>query len=134
MGGQDQGQDVPEVQTTEAEQPAPSASPAAEPPSPLSLKQILQFVGGLLGWFLVNYAAYWLFFGGKEATTQAFELNLLACLILPANVILFIVLVLKRATRQIAWGMLTAIGMNFIASQILGLSLNAICMVPFFYQ
>jgi hypothetical protein len=80
------------------------------------------FAFGFIGWYLVN-GVIWVLPGNNE-------FNLL--LTLPANILILIILAIIKRTRWIAFGMLTAIALNFLISLVLGLFNQAVCLVPFF--
>ena len=119
-----------DIQPPEVEPPPSSPPPPAEPASFWRSKNTWHFVGGFVGWFLVNGLLYWISYGGMGRTSQP---NQLFCIILPANVFTFIVLIVIKETRQIGWGMLSAIGLNILISTMIGSIFNAVCMIPFFY-
>jgi hypothetical protein len=56
---------------------------------------------------------------------------ILSIILGPLNLIILILLSVIRRTRQIAWGIFAAIGLNLLISLLMGSFENAFCMVPF---
>lgn len=91
------------------------------------------FLIGLVGWFLVNGLLWFMIGNGSfrpsDAETGA---TMAAICAFPANVGVLLFLTIKKNTRRLAGGMLTAIAINLVIALIIGLSFNATCFVPFF--
>ena len=131
MNEQESAQEGFEDRPLDGEPPPDMPPPPAETPPPIPRSKLIwQFVGGFLGWFLVNGAFYWITYGGMNQTTQP---SGLLCVILPANIIAFVILIAIKKTRQVGWGMLSAIGLNMLISIMIGSILNAMCLVPFYF-
>jgi len=113
-----------EDQPPEEGQSIPSEQPARK------FKFTWQFVAGFLGWFLVNGLVWLRLLAGRE-----FSLNYWgsSALIFLLNLAILVFLAWMKSTRQIAWGIAAALGVNLIVSLVLGLTLNAFCLVPFFH-
>jgi hypothetical protein len=101
--------------------PAPAAPKAGEPLSRRA--KIVQFTGGFVGWYLVNFGIYAVTSAGGKGFTAAI-------VIFPANIIVLIILAYKR--RWVALGMLSAIALNLLVALILGIGVAAWCFIPFF--
>ena len=84
------------------------------------------FVGGLLGWYAVNWASWGLV--GGFSTGENIIGNLIC---LPVNLLVLLILAIIRQTRWVALGILAALAINFAISLLLGLQFNAICFIPF---
>lgn len=110
-----------------ASQPPKSAHPSGK------TRRFWLMAAGFLGWFVIN-GLVWLGLSGGIGPVS----NGLAqgpgpdCLMLPLNLVVLFLLSRKASTRPVAGGILAAVGTNFLVSLILGLSLNAFCLIPFF--
>ncbi len=91
------------------------------------------FLVGLLGWYCVNGLLWFALSGGGFDATDATNSNAI-CFLLPANILLPIVLGIIKPTRWFALGMLSAIALNFVVALVLGVFVNALCFVPFFFN
>jgi hypothetical protein len=89
-----------------------------------SKEQIIDFVIGSVGWFLINSAA-WLLTGAVTAETYGMAILVL----LPLNVIALIVFLIIR--RWIGYGILAALSLNLLFSLVIGAMTNATCAIPF---
>lgn len=108
-------------------------SPQPEPPQieekrfqespPSRLNRWLLFASGFFGWYLVMALIY-----GQRFDQE----SLMICggLLFPVNLVI-LVLLLKQQ-RYAGWGILSALGVNFVISLLLGLWNNALCFLPFF--
>ena len=119
-------------QPTEGEQPVPDEQPTEEQPT-RKFKFTWQFAAGFLGWFLVSGLVWPILLAGREFSFED-EAGMICngALIFPLNLIILFLLARKKETRQIAWGIVAALGVNLIVSLVLGLVQNAVCLVPFF--
>ena len=129
-------QHVAETETASAveQEPGPAEEQPPETVQPTKFKLTWQFAAGFLGWFLVNGLAWLILLSGRKFSSG--DETAVICngaLILPLNLIILVLLAWKVGTRQIAWGILAAWGVNLVVSLVLGLSTNAFCLVPFFY-
>lgn len=97
---------------------------------PPRFKLTWQFAAGFLGWFLVN-GVLWLVLSGGINLDEYEILNRL-CFVLPLNLVTLIGLIWIKKTRQVAQGILAALGLNFFVSLVLGLFYNSFCLIPFF--
>jgi hypothetical protein len=88
-----------------------------------SKEQIIDFVVGFVGWFLLNSTG-WLLTGAVLEETDMANL-----LFLPLNVIVLIVFLIIR--RWIGFGILAAVALNLIISLIIGATIQATCAIPF---
>ena len=103
----------------------------------LKFKQYLLFAIGFLGWFTVNgllWGAVSLIGSPPNRIPWFLSVvpNLLWCFSFPLNIAAFIVLLMFKRSRMIAWGMLTAVALNILVSLILSAFTNAMCFAPFF--
>jgi hypothetical protein len=89
-----------------------------------SKEQIIDFIVGFVGWFLLNSAA-WLLTGAVTAETY----SIFNLVLLPLNVIALIVFLIIR--RWIGFGILAAVALNLIISLIIGATIQATCAIPF---
>lgn len=80
---------------------------------------------GFLGWFLIN-SIIWLLLDYAVFHYRAYGL---VCLILPVNIIAFIIFTFKQ--RQLAWGMLAAYSVNLLIAAGLRVSFWGMLGVPF---
>jgi hypothetical protein len=101
-------------QPSEPSQPKPPAS---------RLRKWLLFASGFFGWFLVTGLFYRAMYPSDAQT-------ICSGLLFPVHIGLLVLLLEKQP--HVGWGMLSALGANFVISLMLGLSNNAICFVPFF--
>ena len=127
MNQQAQNNHPSEEQPPEAVQPIPGAQP------PHKFKLTWQFAAGFLGWFLVNGLGWLIILSGRKFSSG--DETAVICngaLFFPLNLIILVLLAWKVGTRQIAWGIVAALGVNLIVSLVLGLVQNAVCLVPFF--
>jgi len=92
-----------------------------------------RFAVGFLGWYLVVWLIYWSLLNGKT-DPQGYSAMILSMLVFPAQIIALFILFVVKDFRKIGWGMLSAIAVNLLISMILGLGLNAVCFIPFFFQ
>ena len=125
MDDSTQNDDVYGGQPTET----PVEQPGQQTPEPVAeggkFKIRRPFVIGFLGWYAVMALVYGILIFDKD--------NDFVQLICVLQGILLMILFLVRKQRSIAWGVISAIGVNFFLSLLLNLFLNAICFVPFFY-
>jgi len=118
-------------------QPTPSDQlPIKTPPTRL-FKRCLQFAIGFLGWFTVNgllWGAVSLIGSTSNRIPGFLSVVpiLLWCFSFPLNIAAFIVLLVFKRSRLIAWGILTAVALNILVSLILSAFQNAMCFAPFF--
>jgi hypothetical protein len=87
-------------------------------------EQIIDFVVGFVGWFLLN-SATWLLSGTLTDETYGPTW----CVLLPLNVIALIVFLIIR--RWIGYGILAAVSLNLLISLVIGAMTNATCAIPF---
>lgn len=80
--------------------------------------------------FIIGFVGWWVVCGGIYALTGTG----IAPLLCAVNVIIPIALAARKDTKQkqIAFGIIAALGTNFLISAILGMFSNGICFVPFF--
>ena len=123
-----QADDEPE----QAEMPSPGVQPEPKTEPARKFKLTWGFVIGLLGWFVVNGLLWLWWISPGERTVGSEEWLAINMLCFPLNVGILFVLGLIKTTRPIAAGILAAMGLNFIISLIFGLTLNAVCLLPFF--
>jgi hypothetical protein len=90
----------------------------------------IMFIAGFLGWFVVNGLAWFLLAEGNFSGSYAIP-NII---ILPANVIVLLILTIKRSTRPIGQGILVALAVNLLIALIIGVMGNGLCFVPFFLK
>lgn len=109
-------------------QPDDQQIETAQPPG--KFKLTWQFAAGFLGWYFVMALFYGLLFRDTGTSTSNEGLIICSGLIFPLQVILLIFSIKDR--YDFGWGMLSAIGVNFVISLVLGLFTNALCFVPFF--
>lgn len=98
-------------------------------PRPSDRAEVIDFLAGLVGWYVINGAAYWLATDGGRSMGRLAYCGLAA---FPINVVGVSVAIIKR--RYLAWGMLTAIILNFIFALLLGVFVNGVCAIPFFIR
>lgn len=128
MDGQTQTTPPSEEQPPDAVQPVPGKQP------PRKFKLTWQLAAGFLGWFLVNGLGWLIILAGRKFSSG--DETAVICngaLFFPLNLLILVLLAWKVKTRQIAWGIVAAWGVNLIVSLVLGFSLNAFCLVPFFF-
>jgi hypothetical protein len=113
-----------EDQPTPGDQPLETAQPTRK------FKITWQFTAGFLGWFLVN-GVFWLLLSGGIKLDE-YEILDRLCFVLPLNLVTLIGLIWIKKTRQVAQGILAALGLNFFVSLVLGLFYNSFCLIPFF--
>ena len=113
-----------EDQPPDEMQPLPNEQPSRK------FKLTWQFAAGFLGWFVVNGLVWSMLLAGREFSFAGEAV--MNALIFPLNLLLLFLLARAKDTRQIAWGIVAALGVNLIVSMVLGLTLNAFCLVPFF--
>lgn len=106
--------------------------PGEKPPEPEINPRRTQiiFIAGFLGWFVVNGLAWFLLAEGNFSGSYAIP-NII---ILPANVIVLLILTIKRSTRPIGQGILVALGVNLLIALFIGVMGNGLCFVPFFLK
>lgn len=131
MNGQSQNNPPAEDQPEAARPPTPD-QPQLEPPSTSGFKFSWKFVVGFLGWYLVVWLIYRLQI--RDLDPQGYSTMTLSLLVFPAQIIALFFLFVIRDFRKIGWGMLSAIAVNLLISLMLGLGLNAVCFIPFFFQ
>ncbi len=119
-------------QTPEIAPQQPNDQQPAQAESGRKFRPIWKFAAGFLGWYLVMVLLYGLMFRGTSSSTNDEGLIICTGSIFLLQVGVFIFVLLIKELRDIAWGMLSAIGVNFVVSLALGLSTNAVCFVPFF--
>lgn len=84
----------------------------------------LKFLGGFLGWFLVSTLV-------ANTLSQSWAAAMLYWLAyLPVNVIVMVVLGLRKTMRWIVFGMIGAMATNFLIAVILGTYLSPFSFVP----
>ena len=111
--------------------PTPDQQPS-NLPSTSRFRLSWKFAVGFLGWYLVIWLIYRLQIPGPDP--QGYGTMILSLIVFPAQIIgLFFLFVIKDV-RKIGWGMLSAIAVNLLISLMLGLGLNAVCFIPFFFQ
>lgn len=81
-----------------------------------------EFVFGFAGWWIINGGIYAL--TGTGAAPLLCVVNLLVPIALATGK--------DRKRKQIAFGIIAALGANFLISAVLGMFTNGICFVPFF--
>jgi len=112
------------------------STPDQQPSGPQSasvFELTWRFAVGFLGWYLVVWLIYWSLLNGKT-DPQGYSAMILSMLVFPAQIIALFILFVVKDFRKIGWGMLSAIAVNLLISMILGLGLNAVCFIPFFFQ
>ena len=77
-----------------------------------------QQIVGFLGWFALASAM------------APFSFGLIT---FPGTLICLFLLARSKQSKGIAGGILIALSLNFVASLVRGLSLNAFCFIPFYY-
>jgi len=90
-------------------------------------QQWVHFLEGFLGWFIL-YGLLWL--GIMQTDLGYFYIANL--LLLPLNIIVMIILAVKKNTRLIGFGVLTAMAANIFFALIAGAGEASICNIPFF--
>ncbi len=127
----------PSEQLPEGEGSIPGDQKIPEPQPMGRFKRYGLFAVGFLGWFLVNGLVWLLISGGEINSGNEEEMGLIiinGIFVLPLNLAIMLLLLWKKFTRMISLGILTAYGVNLIISLILGLSMNAACLIPFFEE
>ena len=90
------------------------------------------FAAGFSSWIIINSLIWQSVAGDVRYGFDAEFYALTYLFIVPINLFILLVLFVLKKTRPFAWGILTAIGVNFLISMALGLTYNAYCMIPFF--
>ena len=95
------------------------------------VKFIREFAVGFLGWYLVTTLLAWFIFNSNLSVEEISDM-VVVVLVWLFQVIALIGLFFTRKTRAIAWGILSALGLNFVISLALGNVIPALCFYPFF--
>lgn len=98
---------------------------AREGPAYTRSQKWVLFSSGFFGWFLVTVLIY-----GQKFSPEA--LMMCGGLLFLVNAVVLVLLLSKL--RPVGWGMLSALGVNFVISLMLGLANNAVCFIPFYKQ
>lgn len=77
-----------------------------------------QQIIGFLGWFVL------------ASMVAPFSFGLIT---FPATLICLLLFARSKGSKGVAGGILAALTLNFVASLVRGLSMNAFCFVPFYY-
>jgi len=115
-------QETGDQQPAQPVETAPQEPPVQQPTQRENISTLLEYIAGFLGWFLVMLL-HLLFQKAPGAFTT------IMCVF---QGVALLVLFLTKKRRAIAWGMLTAIGLNFVICLAQGLIINMICFIPFF--
>lgn len=100
-----------------------------QPPSDaIQRAEAFDFLFGLVGWYIVNGALY----GAVNWVGGAGLLTVFIFLLLPLNLLAFLLAALKR--RFVAWGIATAVALNFLLAIVWGVFTNGLCGIPFFIE
>ena len=83
---------------------------------------------GFVGWYLINGLIWRAFIINHQ---QDVFINLS---IFPINLITLIALTKYKVTRNVGFGILLALALNFIISLITGPFINGVCFIPFFIR
>jgi len=101
----------------------------------------LKFLGGFLGWFIINTLIFTLMHLPEINSSRPYygrnpysmDWGILWLLVLLANIIVLTVLITLKSTRMIAFGVVSALAVNFAISMLFLTTTDAYCFVPVTY-